>query len=113
MKLLVIVLENSNDLVPILDEFIDIDIKGATVLDAQGMSHIIADHVPLFARFAEITDPTKSVHKVIMTVIKDEERLKKAVEVVDKIVGGIENPDTGFMFTMPVGEVWGFASRNS
>lgn len=102
MKLLVVIIDDRSKLTPLLDEFYELGIKGATVLDSHGMGHLIADHISFFSRFAEIGDPTKELNYTIFSVIKDEKLVEQAIEAVEKTVGDLNQEDTGFTFTIPV-----------
>ena len=46
-------------------------------------------------------------YKTIFTVIEDEEVLLKAVHTVKYILGDINKPGVGMMFTLPVGNIYG------
>ena len=108
MKLLVAVINNDKHLTPVLDKFYDLGIKGATVINSQGMGHLIADHIPYFYRFAELVKPGQSENKTIFSVIQNEDTLNQAIEEIDCIVGGLNNSNTGFVFTMSIDQVAGF-----
>ena len=59
----------------ILDSFVDIGVKGATILDSQGMGSAIAGggrgSQPLLALYAFLDD-AKPYNKTIFTVIDDD-----------------------------------------
>ena len=101
MHLLIAIVNDPDHIVDILDEFYKEDIKGATVIDSMGMGHIIADHVPFFSRFAEIgKDPTHN--KTIFVVLKSKEMLNKTINAIERIIGDLDKPDTGIVFTIPI-----------
>lgn len=101
MHLLIAIINNPDNVIDILDEFFKVDIKGSTVMDSQGMAHMIADHVPFFSRFAEFgQDPAKN--KTIFVVIHSKECLEKAIGAIEKIVGDLNKPDTGIVMTLPI-----------
>lgn len=107
MELLVIVLNKIEYLKDILDGFVEIGIQGATVIDSAGMGHIIADHVPFFSQFAEIEATDKNHSKTIFTVVNCCEDKEKAVEIVERSIGNLSEPDTAFIFSVPVNFVKG------
>lgn len=108
MKLLVIIVRDKSKLTPILDKLFEINIRGATVIDSKGMGYLIADHVPFFSRFAEIVNKNEKGSKTVFSVVKDEEKLNCAIFEVEKIMGDLETPNTGFLFTIPVDYAKGF-----
>ncbi len=106
MKLLVAVIEDSSKMEKILDYFYENNIGGATIIDSRGMGHLIADHYSIFARFSDLTgsdsDGTDVHNNTIFTVIKNDETLQLAIELIEKVVGDLNQPDTGLVFTLPV-----------
>jgi nitrogen regulatory protein P-II 1 len=111
MNVLFVVLNKMQYLEDILDGFVKIGVTGATILDSQGMGSAITnssqDGHPLFGSIRLILDNAKPYNKTIFTVIKDEELLAKAVETVKNILGDIDSPGVGMMFTVPVSHVYG------
>ncbi|KAB3530069.1 hypothetical protein [Alkaliphilus serpentinus] len=111
MELLVIVLNKTEYLTDILDGFVEVGIKGATVIDSAGMGHLIADHVPFFAKFADIEATEKNHSKTIFTVVNCCDERDNAIEIIEKTVGDINEPDTVFLFSLPVNIVKGLSVK--
>lgn len=100
MQVMVVVVNDPKYLVPILDRFVEIGITGATVIDSTGMARLIADHVPFFTRFSRM-EGDQHHSKTVFTVIRDE-IVERAADSVDEIMGGLDNPNSGFLFCVPV-----------
>ncbi|AKL96855.1 nitrogen regulatory protein P-II family [Clostridium aceticum] len=111
MELVVIVLNQIEYLTEILDGFMEEGLKGATVIDSAGMGHIIADHIPFFAQFADLEEDNKNNSKTIFTVVHCQQERDKAVKVVEKALGDIQKADTAFVFCVPVSFVKGITSQ--
>lgn len=110
MNVLFIVLNKSEYLDDILDAFVEIGIRGATIIDSQGMGSALTDsssNEPFFGVLRNLLDDARPYNKTIFTVIKDDERLEKAVEAVKDIVVDIYQPGVGMMFTLPIGNIYG------
>ena len=111
MNVLVIVLNKKEYLDDILDSFVEIGIKGATIIDSQGMGSAITNSgrgsEPMFGAIRSFLDNARPYNKTIFTVIEDEEMLAEAVKIVKEIVGDIYKPGVGMMFTLPVGNIYG------
>lgn len=111
MNALFIVLNKIEYLDDILDSFIDIGVKGATIIDSQGMGSAITSggmgHEPFFGAIRSFLDNSRPYNKTIFTVIEDDEVLDKAVQTVQDIVGDMNRPGVGMMFTVPVGNTHG------
>ncbi|MEA5106552.1 MAG: hypothetical protein VB010_04285 [Sphaerochaeta associata] len=102
MKLLVFVLNNEEYLEEVLEAYVEAGINGSTILDSEGMGRFLTYEVPLFAGFKDFMKGNRPYNKTILSVVKDDEVVRKAKLLVDEVVGGLEQPGTGIMFTLPV-----------
>ncbi len=112
MHLLVTVVEEPEKIEPILDMLYENDITGATVIDSRGMGHMIADHYSIFSRFSNLTGSHEGEthNNVLFTVIRTEETLERAIEIIKEVIGDLNQPNTGLLFTMRLDRVEGFAT---
>ncbi len=102
MKLLIFVLNDEELLEEVLEAYIEAGITGSTILDSEGMGRFLSYEVPLFARFKDFMKGNKPYNKTIFSVVYSNEVVQRAKELVDEIVGGLENTGAGIMFTLPV-----------
>ena len=111
MQVLFIVLNETEYLDDILAAFVEIGVKGATILDSQGMGRALATNpdqeLPLFGYLRNLMDGAHPYNKTIFTLINTKELADKAVAAVKEIVGDMDRPGIGLMFTVPVGSVYG------
>ncbi len=111
MNVLFIVLNETDYLDDILDGFVEIGVKGATILDSQGMGSVITNSgrgkEPFFGAIRSFIENAKPYNKTIFTVIEDEELLLEAIKTVKSILGDIYRPGIGMIFTVPVGHIYG------
>lgn len=101
MYLMMAVIDDPDKVIFILDSFYEIGINGSTVIDSIGMAHLVADRVPLFARFADL-GVKERYNRTIFSVVKDKEQLDAAVGTIEHIVGNLSEPETGVVFALPV-----------
>ncbi|MCT4565971.1 MAG: hypothetical protein N4A68_16900 [Maledivibacter sp.] len=85
---------------------------GATTLDSVGMGRVLLQNkvdVPIFAGIRKLLDGNKPYNKTIVSVIKDEDKLRKAIDAIkEELKLGTENTmGIGFMFVVPVLECYG------
>ena len=114
MYALFIVLNEVDYLDTILDKFMEVGVKGATILDSQGMGGAMADrNLPLFGSLKTLFDGARPFNKTIFSVIPNEELLNSTVAAVKEVAGSIEKPSAGFMFTMPVANVYSLGSEQN
>lgn len=111
MVALFLVLNKTEYLDELLNVFVENGVKGATILDSQGMGSALTmngdDPVPAFGLLRSFLDHAKPYNKTIFTVLESEEHAQRIAKVVNEVVDGIDKPGYGLMFTVPVGQVYG------
>lgn len=106
MKLLILILNKTEKLEEVLEAYLEIGITGATIIESVGMGQILSHEVPIFAGLRFMFAGAKPHNKTIISVIKDEKE-KEAVRILENILGGLGNPGTGIVFTVPIHGVVG------
>ena len=108
MKVLFFVLNKVEKLNPLLNEFAKCEVKGATILSSHGMAHSLVDSDDhhAFISYRNFLDPKRKESKTIVMVIEDDE-VQKIVNIIESIVGSLEEPDTGIVFTTQLDYVRG------
>lgn len=110
MNVLFLVLNKTEYLDEILDAFMDVGVKGATILDSQGMGSALTGgdkDIPFFGALRTWVDNARPYNKTIFTVIEDDEVLKAAIAAVKNILEDMTQPGVGLMFTLPVDNIHG------
>lgn len=108
MKLLVIVLNKVECLDKLLTSFGKNHIPGATILDSRGMAQELGEHDELrfLGSLRRLMNPAHTENKTIFMVVP-EEKVAAVSEIVNKATGGLDHPDTGILFTLPIDYVEG------
>lgn len=110
MQILFIVLNDLSYLDKILEKFLDLHVRGATIMDSQGMAAAIMQneglHSLLSGPFARSLENNQKSSKTIFTVIPEEEKVNEVVKTVQEIVGESHKKVVGFMFTLPVSGIY-------
>ena len=105
MQLLVIVLNKTEVLSRLLSEFMRAGIGGATVSETKGMLCALGecgdDVPPLFHSLRSLLRLDEEYNRTIFAVVS-EEQVKKASKIVNEVTGGLDKPNTGILFTLPV-----------
>lgn len=107
MNVLFIVLNKVEYLEDIMDMFLDQGVRGATILESQGMGRALGETAPFFGTIRNMIDGSRPYNKTIFTVIEDDKKLDRVVKGVKDIVKDINEPGVGMMFTLPVGATYG------
>ena len=102
MKLLVLVLNKEELLEDVLAAYIEVGIPGATVLDSEGMGHMLTYEIPLFADFKDFMKGNKPYNKTIFSVIRNEKKIKELEQILEDVGVKLDEPGTGILFTLPV-----------
>ena len=102
MKLVVFVLNREELLERSLEAYVEAGVQGATILDSEGMGRFLTYEVPLFADFKGFMKGNKPYNKTIFSVVRDESVIPRLREILDEVCGGLDNPGTGILFTVPV-----------
>lgn len=110
MKLLVVILSKSDRLPVILEELIAAGVHGTTVVDCEGMAKVIGDAgidpPPVYGSLRHYLNRGLGPGKM-MFIVLPAEQVGTAKKIVDRAVGGIDEPDSGIMFTVPLDSVEG------
>lgn len=110
MKALIIVLNKTEYLEDLLTLLMEHDVNGATILDSQGMASSIVNNditdIPLFGSLKALLRGSHPYNKTIFTVIENQEKLYKVVQAIQDLLKDEKMPDRGFIFSVPVGEIF-------
>jgi nitrogen regulatory protein PII len=109
MQLLVAVINQPEALDDILSGFLELGITGATIINSEGMAHVLTHDIPLFAGIQTLISRSRAQNYTIFSVIDDPEKVDAAFAVIQDVCGSLDEPGTGIMFTIPVTRVVGVA----
>ncbi|NLK29649.1 MAG: hypothetical protein GX305_01145 [Aminobacterium colombiense] len=114
MQMLVIVLNKVDKVESLFKEFINIGVRGATIIDSTGMARVLhedIDKIPLFGSIKMLINDQYPYNKTIFVVLEDEQ-VQPAIDAVKRVVEDLSKPDVGILFTIPVNCVEGLASNH-
>ncbi|MCJ7533990.1 MAG: P-II family nitrogen regulator [Anaerolineales bacterium] len=110
---IVFVLDNSDQCRDILDAWEKAGIRGITILESSGLGRVrragIRDDLPLIPSLSDIFLNTETQHRTLFTVVKSQSHIEAIVKATQSVVGDLEQPDTGFLFVVPVSQVYGIS----
>ncbi len=105
MFLLVNVLEQTEHLPAILEEFARLNIKGSTVINSTGMGRVLMQvgaATPGIEGIKKTLRKMEPSNKMIFTVIRERELLEKAIGIVKSLCGDLTEPGKGILFVVPL-----------
>ena len=103
MHLLVQVLEQTEHLAALLEGFAKAGVTGTTVLDSIGMGRVLLEsgaEVPALQVIRNALTKGKPTNKTVFAVVRDEDTLRRAIEVVRSLCGDLNTPGKGILFTL-------------
>lgn len=104
MQLLVLVLNKVECLEDLLQAMLDEGISGATVLESTGMARVLGNNdeaPPIFGSLRLFMDPEREGSRTLLMAVTDEQ-VGKIRAIVRRVTGGLDQPDTGVLFTVPI-----------
>ncbi len=112
MNLLVVILKHAELVSEICKELVEEGVHGGTIVDGTGMASVVEqmDDLPIFGMLRSILadDDEKEVAKMMFFVVDDDE-MQKARKTINKVIG-LDKPNTGIMFAVPVSFVEGLGA---
>ena len=110
---IVFVLDNPDQCRDILDVWENAGIRGVTIFESSGLSRVrragIRDDLPLMPSLRDLFMNTETQHRTLFTVVKSQSQIDAIVKATQSVVGDLEQPDTGFLFVIPVSQVYGIS----
>lgn len=111
MEALFIVLNDLSYQDKILSKFLELKIKGATIINSQGMASAILEsegmlNMLMTGPFSRSLDVDQKYSKTIFTVIPEGFDTALVVSEIRKIVESSKRQVVGFMFTVPVSGIY-------
>lgn len=111
MELLVCVVDRDRHLDRILSAFVELGIRGATIVNSEGMAHHVGDELPVLTGLQALLERTRPHNATVFSVIDDPATVDAAITTISAICGGLEGPGTGIVFTIPVNRVHGMVTH--
>lgn len=102
MQLLVLILNKTECMDHLFEELIRIGVKGATVVESTGMARVLADQSKnLFGSIRMLIDSDLESNRTIFMAVNDD-LVEEVRKTINEAIGGLDKPDTGVLFGMPI-----------
>lgn len=109
MVLLICILKNYRQVEELLLGFLDLDITGATVVDARGMGQLLIQEHPLFVGTRDLFPGAAGDSHLVFSVTSAA-RAQLGLALLERITGPLARGGSGVAFTVPIGQTAGLAS---
>lgn len=103
MQLAVAVINHIELIDELLAEFYQNGITGATILESKGIARSLPSSVGEInlPSLNFLLNPDDSYSKTIL-MVTDDANIPVISKIINKVTGGLDKPDTGILFTIPV-----------
>ena len=103
MVLVTIVLNRTDCFEALLHELTLHGFTGATILESTGMARSLSqeDEISFTSAFRLFLNPEREKSKPILMVTEDE-KVHAISKIVNDVTGGLDKPDSGIIFAVPV-----------
>ena len=108
-KLLICIVKNNHQVEEILTGFLELGLRGATVVDGRGMEQILSTQVPIFRGLRSMLPGGSAGTHVILSVVQHG-LVSDAMRLAEEICGDLDKAGAGFVLTLPVRRVHGMAN---
>ena len=111
MYLIVLVVNDPYQCKNLLKSWKDAGVPGATIIDSLGLERAlkgtIRDNLPLMPTFEDIETSDESRNRTVFSVVRDQETVDRVRSATEACLGPLKNEDTGFLFVVPVHQIFG------
>ncbi|MBI3173018.1 MAG: hypothetical protein HYZ25_04825 [Chloroflexi bacterium] len=112
MYLVLFVLHDPDYLEEVLAAWEAEGVGGVTVLFSTGLGRIrqksgIRDDIPLMPSLDDFYEAPESLSRTLFTTVSDHALVDALVTATRRVVGNLEDPDTGVLMVLPVAEAYG------
>lgn len=115
-QLVVLIVNDPEDCPALLDAWEACGVKGITILNSSGLGRIrragLRDDIPLMPSLEDLLQSEEIYHRLMMSVVEDQEMVDRLVKATHAITGNLDRPHSGFLFVMPVSQVYGLDRRD-
>jgi nitrogen regulatory protein PII len=108
MQLLIAVINHEEKVDDILAGFVELGIRGATIISSEGMGRVLSHDVPIFAGLRSLTARSRPTNQTLFSVIEDD-KVDGAIALIQEVCGSLDAPGAGIVFSVAVSRVVGLA----
>ncbi len=118
MYMIIFVLHDPGNLDDVLNAWDETGVSGVTILPSTGLARFRAkgawrDDLPLIPSLENFHEHTEKLNRTLMTIVKDDEMVKKVVAATERVVGDLDLPNTGILAVIPTVSVFGLYRKEN
>lgn len=102
MYMILCVIDQPDQLGPVLQAWQKNGITGVTILESTGLHRLSEQHrIPM--RYALGSSSPERGNNTLFTIVEKEEMIKRCLEVTESVIGDFDDPNTGIFIAWPIG----------
>jgi hypothetical protein len=116
MSFLVVLVVNDIEHIPeILKGWEAAGAPGVTIVNSTGPGHIhsagLREDFPLMPSLRDLLEDEESFHRTLFSVVESQAQVDAMIQVTRDVIGDLEEAHTGFLFVVPVLQVFGMGKQ--
>jgi nitrogen regulatory protein P-II 1 len=115
--LVVLIVNDPDDCQAILDAWEETGVEGITILNSSGIGHLrqagLREDLPLMPSLVDLLESEEIFHRLLFSVVPNQEMVDRLVAATLPITGDLDRPHSGFLFVLPVAQVYGLNRRDA
>ena len=115
--MVVLVVDDIEKCPEVLDAWETAGVPGVTIIKSTGLGRIrktgLRDDLPLFPNLSDLLEEEEVQHRTLISVVESQELVDRLVQGAERVIGDLDEPNTGFMFVVPVSQVFGYGKHRA
>jgi nitrogen regulatory protein PII len=116
MFMIMFVLHDVDRFEEVLQGWEEAGVFGVTILPSTGLGRIrqnaLREDLPLIPSISDLLDHTEQLNRTIFSIVDDEQTIERVVENTQRIIGPLDQPNTGILAVIPLARVYGLAKHH-
>ena len=112
MFLILFVLNDPDQVRPVLDAWEEAGVTGVTILHSSGLGRVrmhsgLRDDLPLMPSLESLMQHDEYFSRTLFSVVDEEKLVDRVVKATQQVVGDLMRPNTGLLMVLPILQVYG------
>ena len=112
MHMIVFVLHDTGRLADVLGAREEAGVRGITILPSTGIGRlkaadILREDLPLMPSLEDLVEAPEKFNRTLITMLKCDEMIETVVSATERVVGKLNDPNTGILVVVPLSHAYG------
>lgn len=111
MFMVFLVLDDPDQLHPLLQAWENAGIRGATIIESSGIHRHLQQLIPMRYLFQQTAGAEERGHLTLLAIVETQEQVDACLQATETITGDLDLPNTGVFASWSLGTVKGLPPR--